>query len=177
MGQDFAGIQKYTPQTSYFDILQNNFLNADLTLIEIERAKDINKVGATGAYTKEFDNIQSQLHDIEILLNNSATIDLGSIEKRLAALDEEINITKTVDLKKLDEILANTSRSNKLTEVRLINMKMEIDKLKNKTEELKTNGTNLQEQNVQGALDIVRNAKVKADEAVNKAKNAKVSYE
>ncbi|KAK9751877.1 Laminin EGF domain [Popillia japonica] len=143
----------------------------NLTLIEIERAKDINKVGATGAYTKEFDDIQDQLHKIEKLLNKSATIDLGAIEKTLSDLDERINNTKTVQLKELDEVLANTSRSNGLTEVRLKNLKVEIENLKNKTEELKRNATNLQEQNVQGALDIVRNAKVKADAAVKKAKD------
>lgn len=115
------------------------------------------------------------MHKIEKLLNKSATIDLGAIEKTLSDLDERINNTKTVQLKELDEVLANTSRSNGLTEVRLKNLKVEIENLKNKTEELKRNATNLQEQNVQGALDIVRNAKVKADAAVKKAKDTNVS--
>lgn len=147
-----------------------------MTLIELERAKDIKKVGATGAYTKEFDEIQNQLHDIETLLNKSTSVDLGSIENKLAALAKEIDTTKTEDLKKLDDILANTSRVNKLTEVRLNNLKKDIEKLKNKTEELKKNGTNLQEQNVQGALEIVRQAKIKADEAVDKTKDAEVFF-
>lgn len=76
---------------------------------------------------------------------------------------------ENTDLMKLNEILANAGNRNNVAKVTLQKLQDDLGTLKNKTDELKLNGTKLQERNVQGALDIIRNAKTKADEAVAKA--------
>nr|XP_022901153.1 laminin subunit beta-1 isoform X1 [Onthophagus taurus]XP_022901154.1 laminin subunit beta-1 isoform X1 [Onthophagus taurus] len=141
------------------------------TQLEIARAKDIKNVGAGGAYTTEFNYIQNKLNDIEDLLNQTATIDLDSVEGKLDHLRDLINKTEHGELKNLNEILANADSGNQVAKVTLQNFKNKMDLLRNKTDELRVNGTKLQERNVQGALDIIKNAKTKADDATKNATN------
>lgn len=86
----------------------------DQTLIEIDRAKNIKKVGATGAYTKEFDEMQSQLDEIEDLLKNKESIDLESIDNQLGKLRKILNETEKDAVKDLDDILANAKEGETL---------------------------------------------------------------
>ncbi|XP_044764891.1 laminin subunit beta-1 isoform X1 [Coccinella septempunctata] len=147
------------------DDMKNN------TIDLIKKAGLIKKVGARGAYTKEFDDMQNQLDDIEDLLNNSDDVDVEAINEELSSLRKKLNITEQEKLKDLDETLANTKENVLLTEIKINNLKDRIDQLNNKIKELQNNGTQLQEHNVQGALSLIQAAKAKADEAVQNAEN------
>lgn len=149
---------------------------ADDTVRLIERAGDIKKVGATGAYTKEFDDMQFQIDEIEELLNNTHEINIDAIEQELEDLRSKINKTEYGPLKELDVSIANTKDISLFTDLKLRNLKEKIESLKNKTKELELNGTQLQETNVQGALTLIREAKDKADIAAHKAERTEVSY-
>ncbi|XP_060515754.1 laminin subunit beta-1 isoform X2 [Cylas formicarius] len=139
------------------------------TLKIIDRAGDIKKVGATGAYTKEFDDMQAQLDEIEQLLNNVDDVDVDAIEEELQILRNQINDTENDKLNKLDNALANIKQNIYLAERKVTSLNESIGELKRKTEELENNGTKLQEANVQGALTLINNAKEKAAQAVRKA--------
>ena len=140
----------------------------------ITRAGDIKKVGATGAYTKEFDDMQFQLDEIKQLLSNTHEINVDAIDQELENLRAEVNKTDHEGVKKLDQSIANTKENMLLTELKLKNLKQRIEDLKNKTKELEVNGTQLQEANVQGALTLIQDAKVKADLAAHKAERTEV---
>ncbi|RZB39836.1 Laminin EGF, Prominin, and/or AAA 13 domain containing protein [Asbolus verrucosus] len=147
------------------------------TLKMIERAGDIKKVGATGAYTKEFDDMQFQIDEIEQLLSNTHEVNVDAIEQELQNLRSKINKTETGSLKELDLSIASTKEKILLTELKLNSLKQRIDDLKNKTKELEMNGTQLQEANVQGALTLIQEAKKKADMAAGKAERIQISID
>lgn len=135
----------------------------DETLFEIERAKNIKKVGATGAYAKEFKQMQTQLDEIENLLNNTDDIDLQSIENKFKGLRQNITKIQNGTLKELDETLANATEGNSINKLQLKRLQESLVELKNKTKELENNGTKLQEGNVQGALTLIHQARDKAN--------------
>ncbi|CAH0562710.1 unnamed protein product [Brassicogethes aeneus] len=141
------------------------------TLDIIERAGDIKKVGATGAYTKEFDDMQAQLDEIEGLLNNIKDAKIDDLEKELQELRNQINETENGRLKEVEGILDDTQENLYLTELNVKNLNASIIDLKKKTKELEENGTKLQETNVRGALTLIKNAKEKADIAAHKAQH------
>lgn len=138
----------------------------------IDRARDIKKVGATGAYTKEFDEMQAQLDEIEELLVNTNEVDVDAIEEELQILRNQINETENEKLKNLDNSLANIKQNILLTDRKLNSLNESIAELKRKTKELENNGTKLQEANVQGALNLINTAKEKADRAAHKAEHS-----
>ena len=146
----------------------------DITVMEINRAKDIKKVGATGAYTKEFDEIQDQLDEIEILLNKTSTVDLVSIDDNLDKLRDLINETEMDTLKSLNDILGEAEQGKNLAEITLQNLEADTNALRDKIQQLENNATDLQEGNVQGALDIVRKAKANAGNAMESARKTEV---
>lgn len=146
----------------------------DHTVDLIARAGDIKKVGATGAYTKEFDEMQSQLDEIEQLLKNTGEIDIESIEIELEILADNIMKTENNHLKKLNDELDDNKQLILLKEVKINALNETLNELKAKIKELETNGTKLQEANVQGALTLISNAKEKADKAAEKAERSQV---
>lgn len=140
----------------------------------IKRAGDIKKVGATGAYTKEFDEMQNQLDEIEQLLNNTDEIDIETIEIELETLSQKIMKTENEHLSKLDDELDDNKQLILLKEVKISSLNDTLNELKAKIKELENNGTKLQEANVQGALTLISNAKEKADRAAEKADHSQV---
>ncbi|XP_066247088.1 laminin subunit beta-1 isoform X1 [Euwallacea similis] len=157
------------------------FDNWDLTLQEsknetldiINRAGDIKKVGATGAYAKEFDDMKGHLDEIEILLNNTNEVDVDEIEDGLKVLRKQINETENEKLKALDNSLADIKQTILLTDRKVNSFNESIAELRRRTKELEDNGTKLQEANVQGALTLINEAKNKADRAAHKAAHSK----
>ncbi|KAF5272841.1 hypothetical protein FQR65_LT00437 [Abscondita terminalis] len=147
------------------------------TLQIIDRAKNIKKIGATGAYTKEFDEMQKQLNEIDILLNSTKYIDVNSIEKQLADLSLRINETETGQMQDLYNLLDNSTQSITVAKRELSNLESEKNLLQDKIKELENDGTALQEANVQGALTLVYAAKQKADAASQKAQETKATVD
>lgn len=146
----------------------------DNTLDIIERAGDIKKVGATGAYTKEFEDMQNQLDEAEQLLNNTDDINVEGIEQELLKLRNQINQTEYGKLKDVEELLDNTKENQISTTLKLERLNLKMIDLQTKTKELEENGTQLQEANVRGALNLIKSAKNKADAAANKAQHTLV---
>lgn len=131
----------------------------------IAQAKQIQTLGATGAYTKEFDGMEQKLAFIRQLLDNTTVNaqDIGDLDRELATLRDR---------------LAETSRRLQQSEEQLeqvysgINMQnVSLDELRNRSagvtslaKDLRTNATHLQEANVEGALNLTRDAATRADQ-------------
>ncbi|CAG9760320.1 unnamed protein product [Ceutorhynchus assimilis] len=143
------------------------------TLDIINRAGDIKKVGATGAYTKEFDEMKGRLDEIKELLNNTNEIDVDAIEEEFQVLRSQINEKENEKLKTLDNNLANIKQNILLTDRKVRGFNESIEELKRRTKELENNGTKLQEANVLGALTLINEAKDKADRAAHRAEHSK----
>ncbi|KAF5294829.1 hypothetical protein FQA39_LY00313 [Lamprigera yunnana] len=139
------------------------------TLQIIDRAKNIKKIGATGAYTKEFDEMQNQLNEINVLLNSTKYINVKLIETQLVDLGSRINETESGPMQELHNLLDNSTESITLSKMELTRLENETKRLNDKIKELENDGTALQEADVQGALTLVYAAKQKADAASQKA--------
>lgn len=125
----------------------------------IERAKQIKTQGATGAYTKEFEDVEKKIETIRNILNNT-TVSAKDIKKindnidrlraRLETSEGTLNVTD-VALDKLNEEI-------NLAGVEIFNLNEKSSKIKMLANELKDNATKLQEANVEGALNLTRDA-------------------
>ncbi|XP_058129242.1 laminin subunit beta-1 [Anopheles ziemanni] len=124
----------------------------------IEEAKTIKKLGATGAYKKEFDAMAKKIGQIEGLLNN--TISDREIETIGGEIDRIRNHLQE-SLRNLEESerkLQETDSSIKLANIEIVNLGKRADDVKQMTTYLKDNATRLQEGNIEGALNLTRDA-------------------
>lgn len=130
----------------------------------IDQAKQIKTTGATGAYTKEFDAMQSQLDTIKSLVNNASisSQDIDRIEEMESEirklLEESMNEHKNAE--ETSEHLYN--RVNEAN-IQLDSLRAMNDEIKANANKLKENSTLLQESNVEGALNLARQAWQKAN--------------
>ncbi|XP_022231765.2 laminin subunit beta-1 [Drosophila obscura] len=131
----------------------------DSTEATIQRAKEIKQVGATGAYTAEFSELDKKLQHIRDLLQNT-TVSLEDIDR----LDAETNGLKQQLLvshgrlaeteRNLDDIYNSLSLSG----VELEGLQNHSRLVQQLSKELKENGIQLQESNIEGALNLTRHA-------------------
>lgn len=143
------------------------FNNWDLILKELEqatieaiqRAKEIKLIGATGAYTSEFNTLDKKLQNIRDLLQNT-TISLNDID----GLDKEVAELK-IKLSNAHQKLIDTESSLEdiysalsLSAVELEGLQTQSALVKQLSKDLKEHGIQLQESNIEGALNLTRNA-------------------
>lgn len=129
------------------------------TQATIQRAKDIKQVGATGAYTAEFSELDKKLQHIRDLLQNT-TVSLKDIDQ----LDSEATALKNqlvASHQRLAETEVNLDAIYNLLSLSAV----ELEGLQNHSrlvqqlsKELKENGIHLQESNIEGALNLTRHA-------------------
>lgn len=130
----------------------------------IDEAKKIKTTGATGAYTKEFDAMDKKLATIRSLLNN-ATIssqDINKLEQLEEDLRQQLNNSLT-ELQSSESRLEDLYSSVNLANVALDDLRTRGEEIKNNANELNKNSTQLQEANIEGALNLTRQAWQKAN--------------
>lgn len=139
----------------------------------IRNASKIKVVGATGAYTRDFEEMTKKLNDVENLLQSASlgqtrvkelSSSIADLQKKLSD-DAEEKVRKSND-----NLNAITSKIN-LGNVTLDGLRESIEKLKTKTLDLSNNATKLQEANLEGALNLTREAKQRALVAADDAEN------
>lgn len=130
----------------------------------IEEAKQIKKTGATGAYTKEFEAMEKQIATIRSLLDN-ATISSQDI-RELEGLEEKIRKELNDSLSELqvyenrvEDLFSNVNLGNAALE----DLRKRGEEINANANQLKENATVLQEANVEGALNLTRQAFQKAN--------------
>lgn len=125
----------------------------------INRAKRIKSQGATGAYTKEFENMEKKISHIRNILDNTtiSVKDISDIDDVIANLRRQLDDSDK-NLKSSDNALDKLYSEINLANVEIENMKEQSDRVKAMAYELKENATKLQEANVEGALNLTRDA-------------------
>lgn len=136
----------------------------------IGNASKIKVVGATGAYTRDFEEMTKKLSDVENSLQ-SAKLGQSTVKELLSNISNLQNKLTEAEMKVKDSngnLNAITQKIN-LGNVTLEALRSSIDRLKTKTFDLGNNATKLQEANLEGALNLTREAKQRALKAADDA--------
>ncbi|XP_054279344.1 laminin subunit beta-1 [Macrosteles quadrilineatus] len=140
-----------------WDLILNQL--AEQTEKVILAAGEIKRTGATGAYTQEFDRMEKQLSDIKQLLQNTtkSSVDLEHIDAFVEQLRDKLKNSQN-QLNDVGKIQENTTQRIYSSNLALANLRNKVNVLKESTTALKANATHLQESNVEGALNLTREA-------------------
>lgn len=140
------------------------------TQYAIGNASKIKVVGATGAYTRDFEEMTKKLADIENLLD-SASVGETTVKDLLSEVNtlRDQLVEEEQKVKDSNDNLSDITSKINLGDVALRDLRENIEKLKNKTADLKNNATKLQEANLEGALNLTREAKERALKAADDA--------
>lgn len=125
----------------------------------ISQAKEIKTLGATGAYTKEFDAMEQKLATIRSLLDNTTVTaqDISDLDDVVQKLREHLNQsldTLVVSEATLDSVYSGITLAN----AALDELRNRSEQIKSFAKDLKGNATQLQEANIEGALNLTREA-------------------
>jgi len=125
----------------------------------IQAAGEIKRTGATGAYTQEFDRMEKQLNDIKQLLQNTtkSSVDLGHIDTLVEQLRTSLKVSNN-SLNDVGKELESATQRIYLSNLALGDLRNKVTVLKDTASALKANATHLQESNVEGALNLTREA-------------------
>lgn len=125
----------------------------------IEKAKLIKTQGATGAYTKEFEDVEKKMEIIQSILNNTTVSarDIKKINEKVDKLRTHLE-TSEANLKETDADLDKLNEEMNLAGVEISNLEEKSEKIKALANALKENATTLQEANIEGALNLTRDA-------------------
>lgn len=138
----------------------------------IGNASKIKIIGSTGAYTRDFEEMTKKLSDVENSLQ-SAKLGQSTVKELLSnisKLQDQLNEAGKKVKESNEHLNAITSKIN-LGNVTLDGLRSSIDNLKSKAYELGNNATKLQEANLEGALNLTREAKERAVKAANEAES------
>lgn len=123
----------------------------------IQEASRIQKVGTTGVYSQEFDDMEESLNEVRDLISNT-TIQSQDLDALDDLADELVkNISESA--KQLDEAnnhLENLSQRVNLGDVALKKLRNRTNSLHEAAADLRENATRLQEENVLGALNVTQ---------------------
>ena len=140
-----------------WDIIVQKLKNE--TLVLLDKARAIKQTGTTGAYTKQFTQIEENLKEVEKILQGQDIneMDLDKVRDMIADRKNELNSLK--------ESLAENESQLESTKTNILNVNFKLEMLRNKSDELeeqskklKEEATLLQEANVEGAYNITKDA-------------------
>lgn len=125
----------------------------------IQAASEIKRTGATGAYTQEFETMERKLNDVRQYLQNTtrSSLDLTQIDKLVDDLRSALMFS-TNNLSSVGKLIENTTQRIYLSNLALADLRNKANLLKQTAMSLKDNATRLQESNVEGALNLTRDA-------------------
>jgi len=127
------------------------------TYAVIKEASRIQKVGTTGVYSQEFDDMEESLDEVQDLISNTTirSQDLDTLDVLAAELAK--NITESAQqLEEANNQLENLSQRVNLGDVALKKLKDRTENLHDSAKRLRENAIRLQEENVQGALNVTQ---------------------
>ncbi|XP_077296582.1 laminin subunit beta-1 [Arctopsyche grandis] len=136
----------------------------------ISNASKIKIVGATGAYTREFEEMENNLNNIEKIIEDSTVgkTQIEGFENKVDDVKQSLdNANKTV--MDLNLFLSTIATRINLANASVDGVLKKYEKLQEETEQLNVNARKLQEANVEGALNLTREAKQRAMNAADNA--------
>lgn len=131
----------------------------DHTLRLLDAARRIKQTGTTGAYTKEFNEIESSLSEIEAILagQNVTEADVGGIEEMIDQLRRNLTETQNI-LSGFENHMDGINKRILAANLALSDLRRKSQDLQFQADALRENATKLQEANVEGAFNITRDA-------------------
>ncbi|XP_054000952.1 laminin subunit beta-1 isoform X1 [Hylaeus anthracinus] len=141
------------------------FDNWDLTLsglrnktnLVIEEASRIQKVGTSGVYSEEFDDMDESLAQVKALISNASirSQDLDELNNLAAELSNNVSLS-TKQLEDANNRLENVNQRVNIADAALKALKNKTNNLHQTAADLRENATRLQEENIQGALNVTQ---------------------
>lgn len=154
-----------------WDLIISRLKNETLGLLD--KARSIKQTGTTGAYTKQFTQIEENLNEVDKILQGQDIneMDLEQVQHMIAEARDSL-----VDLQ---DVLGAHEKQMEETKTGIINNNIRVDILANQTralkleaERLKEEATQLQEGNVEGAYNITKDSKRRSQVAANRVAEA-----
>lgn len=138
-----------------WDFILNGLTNK--TNAVIHEASRIQKVGTSGVYSQEFDDMEKSLNEVKALISNT-TITSQDLDALNTLADElEKNISESAkELEDVDNESENLSQRVNLGDVALKKLRDRTNSLHEAAADLRENATRLQQENVQGALNVTQ---------------------
>lgn len=123
----------------------------------ISEASNIQKIGTTGIYSQEFDEIDQAISQVNSVIDSSAvkSSDLEEVKQLATRLEKDIE-SSTGILNDLNDHVENVSGRVTLADEALKRLKNRTDSLHEDAAKLRESANRLQEANVQGALNITQ---------------------
>lgn len=141
------------------------------TTLRVEEAEKVKITGAAGAYTAAFENMESQISEVNKIIDRSSlkNEELASFTQEIQGIEDKLTDT-TNRIKQLDNGLTETEQSILQGQYNLTTLRQDADRLHNQAADIRDKATQLQEANVGGALTLTQQAKEKSDLAARKVK-------
>lgn len=136
------------------------------TMDQVQRAEQVKITGVTGAYTRDFVEMEDTLREVKGILT-SASVSNDELIGVQADIDR-INVAlqgTNQNMGELDSNLSNLQQSLLQGSSNLDFLRKEADGLKLNAQDMKEQITSLQEANVEGALNLTRQAERRSYEA------------
>lgn len=127
------------------------------TNLVIKEASRIQKVGTTGVYSQEFDDMDESLVQVKALINNASirSQDMDELNELAIELNKNV-VHSNKQLEEANSLLENLNQRVNLDDAALKNLENRSNSLHQTAADLKENATRLQEENVQGALNVTQ---------------------
>ncbi|KAL4226155.1 Laminin subunit beta-1 [Mactra antiquata] len=138
----------------------------DQTETLIEQGRNIQIEGAAGAFDKEFKIMEENLAKIRDIVENAgvSSYDVEQLEMMLKEIRENIT-TNVEDLNELDETVQTTRGRISEGNNRIAALQLGVQDLNKKAEQLRSNASDIQARDVEGAFNITKEADRASKEA------------
>jgi len=141
----------------------------DNTTLRVEEANKVKITGAAGAYTAAFENMESQIAEVNKIIDRSSlkNEELAIFAENINGIEAQLEDT-TKRMENLDNSLTEIEQSILQGQYNLTAVRQDADRLHNQAADIRDKATQLQEANVGGALTLTQQAKEKSDLAARK---------
>jgi laminin beta 1 len=136
----------------------------------VVEAEKVKVTGAAGAYTRSFENMESNIEEVKGILGRASISndELAGLQKDIDETGDKLRTT-TDRMAVLDNTLSDTKQSILQGQYNLTNLRQEAERLQQAATDVRDQATKLQEANVVGALTLTQQAKLKSDQAARQA--------
>ena len=136
------------------------------TQAKVVEAEKVKVTGAAGAYTRSFENMESNIEEVKGILSRASISndELAGLAKDIDVTGDKLRAT-TDRMLELDSTLSDTKQSILQGQYNLTNLRQDAERLTQAASDVRDQATRLQEANVVGALTLTQQAKLKSDQA------------
>lgn len=140
----------------------------------LKSASEIKLKGATGAYSRQFETMVKKIDEVKQILDETrlSTNQLDDLQSLVNHLRKNLNQSMDA-LGQVEDLGKNTTQRILSANLTLADLGVKLELLSNTTKALHDNATQLQESNVEGALNLTRQASQRSRQAQQEAERTK----